>query len=49
MDRVDDVSLDKVIGGSSVSGTLMNAFTSIVKFIYERPDDIYCVCCVGGV
>ena len=40
MDRVDDVFLDNVVGGSNVSGTLMNAFTSIVKFIYEVGEGI---------
>ena len=40
MDRVDDAFLDNVVGGSTVSGTLMNAFTSIVKFIYEVGEGI---------
>ena len=40
MDRVDDAFLDNVVGGSNVSGTLMNAFTSIVKFIYEVGEGI---------
>ena len=40
MDRVDDAFLDNVVGRSSVSGTLMNAFTSIVKFIYEVGEGI---------
>ena len=35
MDKVLDKELDKIIGGSSVSGTLLNAFTTIIKFIYE--------------
>ena len=35
MDKVLDSDLDKIIGGSSVSGTLFNAFTSIIKFISE--------------
>ena len=32
MDKVLDKELDKIIGVSSVSGTLLNAFTTIIKF-----------------
>ncbi len=36
MDKMKDVELDKIIGGgSSISGTVLNAFTTIIKFIYE--------------
>ena len=40
MDKVLDDKLDKIIGGSSVSGTLLNAFTTIIKFIYEVGEGI---------
>ena len=40
MDKVLDKELDKIIGGSSVSGTLLNAFTTIIKFIYEVGEGI---------
>ena len=40
MDKVLDNELDKIIGGSSVSGTLLNAFTTIIKFIYEVGEGI---------
>ena len=40
MEKADDISLDNIVGGSNVSGTLMNAFTSIVKFIYEVGEGI---------
>ena len=40
MDKVLDDELDKIIGGSSVSGTLLNAFTTIIKFIYEVGEGI---------
>lgn len=40
MDKVLDNELDKIIGGSSVNGTLLNAFTTIIKFIYEVGEGI---------
>ena len=39
-DKVLDNELDKIIGGSSVNGTLLNAFTTIIKFIYEVGEGI---------
>ena len=41
MDKINEEELDKIIGGSStITGTVLNAFTTIIKFIYEVGEGI---------
>ena len=35
MKRVDYVELDSIIGGDSISGTVINAFTNIIKVLMD--------------
>lgn len=35
MNRLEDCNLEKIYGGGSISGTLVNAFTNIIKVLYD--------------
>lgn len=35
MKKVDCVELDSIIGGDSISGTVINAFTNIIKVLMD--------------
>lgn len=35
MNRVDDIQLGKIYGGSSLTGTLVKALTDIIKVLYD--------------
>lgn len=35
MKKVDNYELDCVIGGDSISGTVINAFTNVIKLLME--------------
>ncbi len=35
MTRLNDEGLEKVYGGASISGTLVNAFTGIIRILYD--------------
>ena len=35
MNRISDEKLEEVIGGASVSGTIINAFTTVIKVLRD--------------
>ena len=35
MNRIDDCILETIVGGASISGTILNAFTNIIRILYE--------------
>ena len=35
MNRIDDCKLETIVGGASISGTILNAFTNIIRILYE--------------
>ena len=35
VNRLEDCNLEKIYGGGSISGTLVNAFTNIIKVLYD--------------
>lgn len=35
MNRISDELLEEVIGGASVSGTIINAFTNVIKVLID--------------
>lgn len=35
MSRIDNDKLETIIGGTSISGTILNAFTNIIRILYE--------------
>ena len=35
MNRISDEKLEEVIGGASVSGTIINAFTNVIKVLID--------------
>lgn len=41
MSKLDGSELEKVVGGSTtVSGTILNAFVNIIKFLYEAGEGV---------
>lgn len=39
MSKVEDRELEKVLGGTSLSGTIINAITNFTKLLYEVGHD----------
>ena len=41
LNRIDDIELDNIIGGGeSISGTILNAFTNIIKVLYDAGEGL---------
>ena len=40
MNKLDDKKLENIIGGTSISGTILNAVTNIIKILYEAGEGI---------
>lgn len=41
MSRLEGSELEKIVGGSTtVSGTILNAFVNIIKFLYEAGEGV---------
>ena len=41
MEKINEEELDKIVGGTStISGTVLSAFTTIIRFIYEVGEGI---------
>ena len=39
--KINDDMLDNIVGGSStISGTILNAFTNIIKILYEAGEGV---------
>lgn len=41
MSKLDNYELENVVGGSTtISGTVLNAFVNIIKFLYEAGEGV---------